>query len=105
MSRVGVVTVGHKVAISLYLTEHTAYDIALPLGVLVSHNGSGGSSHLCGAVSGVVVIYVDVGFWQHLTEVGNHFTNGLFFVIARKKYSNLFFHYVYCKIFPNSRIS
>ena len=93
---IGVVAVGHEVAVGLHLAEHAADDVALALHVFVAHDGAGGGGLLDGAVGGVIVVDIDVGLGQHLAEIAHHLADGLLFVIARQQYRYLvfiFFHF------------
>ena len=79
--RVGVISIYHDVAICFNLAEHGADDIAYTLAEFVAHNGSGFRCHRGSVVGAVVVVYVDVCIRELLSEIGNNFCNGYFFII------------------------
>ena len=86
---VGVVPVGHDVALGLYLLEHTADNIALALLMLIPDYRAGIAGKLGCVVGGVVVIDINDRFGKRGFEVGDDLRYRLRLVIAGNQYGNL----------------
>ena len=80
--RVGVVAVDEQVAVGFHIAHHAAHHVALALARLSAYGGAGGAGHGGGGIGGAVVVDVDGGLGQGLTEVGHHLGYGSLFVVA-----------------------
>ena len=89
---IGIVAIGHKVEVGLYLTEHASNHIALTLRVFVTHDSTGGCGLFDGTVGGVVVVDINVGLGQQFAEIAHHLADGFLFIIARQQDRNLIVH-------------
>ena len=79
---VGIVAVSHNVHVGVNVLEHGANYIALTLAGLLPDDCTFGSGDLGGAVSGVVIVHVDIGLGQCGLEVTHDLADSHFFVVA-----------------------
>lgn len=89
LCRVGVVAVGHQVAVRVNLAEHAADHIPFALAVFPPHNGPGLGGQLCRAVGGIVVVHIDVRLGQGGPVILHHLRHRLFLVVAGNEHCYL----------------
>lgn len=88
ISRVSIIAVCHDIYVGVNVFEHGANHVAFALARFLSYNRTFGHSDFGSAISGVVVIHIDVGMRQCCFEVAYHLADGDFLVIARQQYGN-----------------
>lgn len=88
ISRVSIIAVCHDIYVGVNVFEHGANHVAFALARFLSYNRTFGHSDFGSAISGVVVIHIDVGMRQCCFEVAYHLADGDFLVIARKQHRN-----------------
>lgn len=103
IGRVGIVTVGHDIDISIDVLEHRADDIPLALAGLLTDDYTFSRGDFRGVICGVVVVDVDSGVRQCHLEVPDDFTDGDFFVVTGEKYRNLRFFVLNWHVYHYSR--
>ena len=84
ISWVGIVAVRHDVHVGVNIFEHGSNDIAFALSGFFAHYSAFRRSDFRSAVSGIIVVNVDVCLRQSSLEIANDLTDGHFLVIAGK---------------------
>ena len=88
VSRIGVITVRHDIALRLHFSKHSSHHVPLSLFCFTPHHRTMRSSHCQSVVCGVVVIDINGRLRQSDFEIVNHLADGGFFVITRNEHSN-----------------
>ena len=86
---VGIIPVGHDIALGLYLLKHTADNIALALLMLIPDYRARLAGKLGGVVGRVVVIDINDRLGKRRFEVGDDLLYCLRLVVAGDQYGNL----------------
>lgn len=89
IGRVGIVTVGHDIDISIDVLEHRADDIPLALAGLLTDDGTFLCGNLGSTVCGVVVVDVDCCVRQDIVEIAYDFADGDLLVVAGEEHCDL----------------
>jgi len=79
---VGVVAVGHDVALCVDVAEHAADDVALALHVFVADDGARFAGDFGRAVGGIVVVDIDDSLGKGSAEIRADLPDRFFFIVA-----------------------
>ena len=86
--RIGVIAICHDVHVGIDVFEHGANHVALALARFLADDCARGCGNLGGAISGIIVVNVDVCLWQRRFEIANNLADSHFLIIARKQHGD-----------------
>ena len=60
----------------------------------MAHHGACPGRQVCGAVGGIIIIYINHRFREHPFEIGHHLFDGKGFIPAGNQYGNPVHHFI-----------
>ena len=82
LCRISIVAVDHQITVRVNVTEHAPHDISLSLSVFIPDDRTRSARDLICAVSGIVIIDVDICLRKRLMVLPYYFLNCLAFIVT-----------------------